>query len=265
MSAFTAYIVFLEKFDYSWVLPILGVFFLAFSAACLNQIQEIKFDSLMERTNNRPLVTKELTINQAIICVLISGFTGLAIIFFSSGILPFFLGLTSIIIYNGVYTFAKRLTAFGSFPGALIGALPPLIGWTAAGGSLTDFRAWILAFFFFMGQIPHFWLLLTKYNEQYHKAGFPTLTKLLSLTQINRMIFIWVVCTVASSFLFIQFSIIETGWMVGIQLLISFGVLIKATQLLKTTSNKKNNKQLFIWLNFYYLIMMIVLIVNSLI
>ena len=65
-------------------------------------------------------------------------------------------------------------------PGAVTGALPPLIGWVAAGGGVWDKSIIFLEFLFFTGQIPHFWLLILKYGEEYKKAGFPSLTNILS-------------------------------------------------------------------------------------
>ena len=61
-------------------------------------------------------------------------------------------------------------------PGAVTGALPPLIGWVAAGGGIWDKPIIFLEFLFFTGQIPHFWLLILKYGEEYRKAGIPSLT-----------------------------------------------------------------------------------------
>jgi len=113
---------------------------------------------------------------------------------------PGFGGL-AVLWYNGVYTPLKRLTAFAVAPGALIGALPPAIGWTAAGGSAGDLRLLALAFFFFIWQVPHFWLLLFKYGEEYAEAGFPSITRLFSTTQLGRLTFVWMLATAAASLL----------------------------------------------------------------
>ncbi len=72
------------------------------------------------------------------------------------------LGIFTLLWYNLVYTPLKRITAFAVLPGALIGAMPPLIGWTAAGGNPLDMEIMAVAFLLFVGQMPHYWLLLLK-------------------------------------------------------------------------------------------------------
>ena len=67
-------------------------------------------------------------------------------------------------------------------PGALIGALPPLIGWSAAGRNPLDMEILAVAFLLFVGQMPHYWLLLIKVGHEFHKAGLPVITSLLDTT-----------------------------------------------------------------------------------
>ena len=107
------------------------------------------------------------------------------------------------------------------FPGAVTGALPPLIGWVAAGGGVWDKPIIFLEFLFFTGQIPHFWLLILKYGEEYEKAGIPSLTEILSRSQINRLTFTWVVISVIAALFLCHFGIIQTGFIVGILLIAS--------------------------------------------
>ncbi|HQV32506.1 MAG TPA: UbiA family prenyltransferase, partial [Calditrichia bacterium] len=80
-------------------------------------------------------------------------------------------------------------------PGSLIGAIPPAIGWVAAGGHLLDLRIWTLSLFFFIWQIPHYWLLMMNLSEDYRKAGFPTITEVLGRTALARITFFWIVIT----------------------------------------------------------------------
>ena len=95
-------------------------------------------------------------------------------------------------------------------PGAVTGALPPLIGWVAAGGGVWDKPIIFLEFLFFTGQIPHFWLLILKYGEEYEKAGLPSLTNIMSRTQINRLTFTWVVTSVIAALFLCYFEIIHS-------------------------------------------------------
>lgn len=158
------------------ILISIGVFILACGSAAFNHIQEIPFDALMERTNHRPLPEKRISINMALLTASILSLSGLFIIYANSGYLPAGLGLFSLVWYNLLYTPLKRKTAWAVIPGALVGAVPPAIGWTSAGGELFDFQLIQLAGFFFIWQLPHFWFLMIVYSDQYKKAGYPVLT-----------------------------------------------------------------------------------------
>jgi protoheme IX farnesyltransferase len=111
------------------------------------------------------------------------------------------LGLLAIFWYNGLYTYLKRKTAFAVLPGALIGMIPPLLGWVSGGGHLFDPRIWGIAFFFFIWQVPHFWLLSLEVAKDYESAGLPSITKIFSVSQIKRIVFIWFLSTGASCLL----------------------------------------------------------------
>ncbi len=102
------------------------------------------------------------------------------------------LGLLALLWYNGFYTYLKRVTAFAVVPGAVIGAIPPVIGWVAAGGHWNDSGSLMLAFFMFLWQIPHFWLLALMYGDQYADAGMPTPTKVFTREQLARVTYMWI-------------------------------------------------------------------------
>ena len=83
-------------------------------------------------------------------------------------------------------------------PGSVIGALPPAMGWTAAGGRLGDPALLALCFLFFIWQVPHFWLLALLHRDGYQRAGFPTLHRHFSEPRILRLIFTWTCGTAAA-------------------------------------------------------------------
>jgi len=174
-------------------------------------------------------------------------------------------GLFTILWYNGVYTYSKRLTAFAVVPGALTGALPPLIGWLAAGGGFWDKPIIFLEFLFFTGQIPHFWLLVLKYGEEYSKAGIPALTNVFSLPQINRLTFTWVVTSVIAAVFLGYFEIITTGVIVGILLIASVFLIWKFSALLKPGAEVKPGKKYSILLDSYFLLILLLLIADRII
>jgi len=80
-------------------------------------------------------------------------------------------------------------------PGSLVGSIPPLIGWTVAGGSLDNYLVIPIIVFFFIWQVPHFWLLILIYGKEYEAAGLATLSRTRSNQEISRLVFSWIVLT----------------------------------------------------------------------
>ena len=181
----------------SVLLPASAVFLLACGASALNQLQEREIDRRMARTRKRPLPAGLLSPTHALSLssgLILSGLLLLG----QSGMLAAGLGLGAVLWYNGVYTTLKRKTAFAAVPGALVGAIPPAIGWVSAGGALFDTRLLVLCVLFFLWQIPHFWLLVLRYGKEYEGAGLPSLSGLLDDRQITRITFVWLVATVVA-------------------------------------------------------------------
>ncbi len=155
-------------------------------------------------------------------------------IYIGSGFLALQLALLALIWYNAIYTPLKKKTAFAVVPGSVIGALPPLVGWVAGGGSLADPRALIIAFFFFIWQVPHFWLLLLKYGKEYEKAGYPSLTSIYSSKQIKYTTFIWTFATAVTALMLPVFGIVNSIGFSIATLLVSGWLIFQFVRLLKT-------------------------------
>jgi protoheme IX farnesyltransferase len=192
--------------DLLWA--VIGVFFLSSGAMALNQLQERNYDAQMRRTSKRPLPSGTMTTKQALLWVIFFLGSGTALLYFFLPISTVMLGLINVIWYNLVYTPLKRVTPFAVVPGSVIGAVPALLGWCAAGGSLFDAQIWIVALFLFLWQIPHFWLILHYYNDDYEQGGFPGIERVFSHNNIKYIIFVWVLATSFSSFLFPMFGLI---------------------------------------------------------
>jgi len=181
------------------MLPLaLGVFLLACGASALNQYQERGIDAVMPRTRTRPVPSGKISPRNALRFSLVLIASGSLTLIFTGSVLSPSLGLTGVIWYNGLYTAMKKKTAFAVVPGAIVGAITPAIGWVAGYGSFSDPRLISLCFFFFMWQVPHFWLLLLNYGEEYERAGLPSLTGIFSRTQLLRIIFIWIFAAAVS-------------------------------------------------------------------
>lgn len=175
--------------------PVVGTFLLATGACALNQVQERRFDALMERTRRRPLPTGRVQPGAALVLAGALLAAGLAVLAAGAGPTTALLGAAAAAWYNGVYTYLKRVSPFAALPGALVGALPPLLGWTAAGGALLDPRALAVGAFFFVWQVPHFWLLLLRRGEEYRRAGLPSLLTRFSEDQLSRITLTWLTAT----------------------------------------------------------------------
>jgi heme o synthase len=172
---------------------------LACGSSALNQFQERDLDARMARTRKRPLPMGALTPRHALTISIILMASGLAILGATSTMRTAVFGLAAIGWYNGLYTFLKKRTAIAFLPGAVVGMIPPSIGWMAAGGSLLDPRLAVIGLLFFLWQIPHVWLLLLQYGAEYEQAGLPSLARWLNREQITRLAFIWIAAVAAAS------------------------------------------------------------------
>ena len=148
----------------------IGITLLAFGVATLNQWVERDIDPLMERTEKRPLPSKRVTPPEALVFGLVQCAVAEAYLFFLVNGLTAILGLVVIVGYVLVYTPLKTRTSASTAIGAIPGALPPLMGWTAAANEIT-LGAWALFAMQFLWQFPHFFAIAWMYREQYKKAG----------------------------------------------------------------------------------------------
>ena len=180
-----------------------GVLFLSFGASGFNQFLEAETDGLMPRTRGRPIPSGRLKPAQAIWFSMASALAGASVILLSGGVVAAALGVAAFLWYGLVYTPLKKKTAFAVVLGALAGAAPPAIGWVMGGGALRSPELLIILLFFYIWQIPHFWLVLLRYGVQYERAGLPSVTNIFSRRQLKRMIFAWEVCTAISAMLLV--------------------------------------------------------------
>jgi len=263
-SAATGYIVSSGKIDSNFVFIITGVFLLAGGASALNQFQERKTDALMERTKNRPIPSGKVSPLAGLIFSEIICLTGFFILLMTSGPLPALLGLFNLIWYNGLYTYLKKKTAFAVVPGSLTGVVPVFIGWTAAGGYLLNPTLIFISFFIFMWQIPHFWLLLIRYNDDYKKAGLGYLYRSLSKDQIKRLIFVWIITTSFTSLFFPYFGIIRSPFPVASIVLLNIILIVVFYIVLFKKSEQINYRLGFLSINIFLILNMIFLLIEKL-
>jgi protoheme IX farnesyltransferase len=151
-----------------------GTALVAAGAAVLNQVSERDTDRLMRRTRERPLPDGRVGPADATAFGLALSFAGLALLATRTNVLAATLALATLVIYLVVYTPMKRRTSLSTLVGAVPGALPPLIGWTASHGRIDAGGAALFAIVF-LWQIPHFMAIAWMYRDDYATAGFPML------------------------------------------------------------------------------------------
>ena len=155
----------------------IGTALVACGAAVLNQVLERDTDALMERTRMRPLPSARVAPDDARIFGIVLAGAGLALLYSAANLLAVLLALATILIYLLIYTPMKRRSPLATFVGAVPGALPALIGWTAAAGTPSA-GGWALFAIVFLWQIPHFMAIAWMFRDDYRRAGFPMLSVL---------------------------------------------------------------------------------------
>jgi heme o synthase len=262
-SSVTGYLIYLKSIDFSFVFMSAGVFFLASGAAVFNQYTETGFDAIMGRTMFRPLPLKRIPGKKARILAILLIITGSASLAFT-GIVPVLLGLLNVLLYNVVYTKLKRVTPLAIIPGALVGAIPPLIGYEAAGGTIPGTDIILFSLFMFLWQLPHFWLILLKYHKEYEAAGFVTLSHLASEKQIRVLVFSWVFFTTVSLLIFSLTGLIFNRQISNFLIPLNIIFILLFYFLLFRKEQKEEFRGAFILVNLFNMIIMILFIINSL-
>lgn len=242
-----------------------GLLLLACGSAVINHIQERRTDALMKRTKNRPIPSGRISVKSAGILSFVLLVTGSIILYYSGGKLALGLALLNLLWYNGFYTPLKRVSSLAILPGSLVGAIPPAVGWVAAGGYIFDKEIIIISFFFFIWQVPHFWLLLMSLDQDYKQAGFPTITKYFRRDQLSRIIFIWMVATVVAGLLIPLFKVADFSVVYYLLFLGGIWLTWDAAKLLSRTAENILFRFAFRDINLFALLVVVVISIDKLI
>jgi protoheme IX farnesyltransferase len=143
----------------------------AAGAAALNQWWEYKLDAMMDRTRFRPVPAGRMRPTEAVVIGSALSIVGVTYLAFLGNALSAILAAITIIVYIFAYTPLKLVSTFNTALGAVPGALPPMIGWAAARGTLNA-GAWMLFAILFFWQLPHFFAIAWMYRDDYTRAGF---------------------------------------------------------------------------------------------
>ena len=153
-----------------------GTALVASGAAAINQVFERDIDRRMERTRLRPVADQRMSVAEGYVTGAALAAFGIALLWLGANALAAAVAFTTLAIYVWIYTPLKRRTSLSTIVGAVPGALPPLIGWTAARGSLEGLAPWTLFLVMFLWQLPHFLAIAWMCRDDYRNAGLPMLS-----------------------------------------------------------------------------------------
>ena len=240
----------------------LGVFMLAGAASIINQIIEYRFDKIMERTRKRPIPSGRISSMNAAWIAIVMTVIGVALLWPESKA-AVLLGIINLVWYLGIYTYLKRFTALAVVPGSITGAIPLLIGWAAGNGQILNPEILYLSFFVFMWQIPHFWLLMLIYGKDYESAGYPTLFRVFSDSQVRIWTLAWIIALTLVPLSFLIFGLINSLTYSFVVAISSVSIIIIATRLLIYKPEIKNNKMMFHLINLFMVGILIIKMFDS--
>jgi protoheme IX farnesyltransferase len=250
--------------DTGIILPMLGIFILACGSAALNHYQDRDRDALMQRTMERPIPSGKISSTWVLIISFVEIILGTYLIYLGSNFLAAQLGVLALIWYNAIYTPLKRKTAVAVIPGSIIGAIPPMVGWVAGGGALADPRLLILGFFFFVWQVPHFWLLMLNYGKEYEKAGYPSITAKISKQQIKNATFVWTAATAIAALMLPVYGLVGTMFFKVIVVIAAVWLVAVFAPLLQSKKVEFNPFYYFMRINYFVLVMIVTLSIDPL-
>lgn len=253
-----------DSFNVSLLLTTAGVFALACGSGALNNFQDRHIDRLLSRTKDRPLPAGHLKPSRALIlsAALIS--MGLYLLY-SIGHhirLPI-LGGFAVFLYNGLYTPYKHKMSLALIAGAFCGMIPPLIGWTAAGGNIFSTRIWVIMMIFGFWQLPHFWLVLLHHWPDYRQSILPNILRRFTRRQLEKIVFIWII-----NFAVMLFAVPVvclrtghfTGWIIACT---AVSLMITAVLNILLPGVRHDYRRLFMCLNGTIFLVMITIISSS--
>lgn len=264
LSAMTGYFLTGSSPDMGLIYLFTGVFLLAAGTSVLNQVQECRQDAMMKRTIRRPIPAGEISRTTAFLIAL-TLILGGTVLLSLNGWLPMALGLSNIVFYNIIYTPLKTRSWLAIIPGAFVGAVPPLIGWTWAGFYVFHPNAIFIASFVFLWQIPHFWLLMIKYGKEYELAGFASISKILNERQIKSVVFGWGVITSLFLMFFPFFGFTLKPILFVTLVAINLLFITMFHRFLFQEGSPKTIRKAFILINTYAMAVFVFLVINAMI
>ena len=247
----------------SWIVfiyLILGTFISSSGACILNQYFEVEFDKKMERTKSRPLPTKAIGLNIALILGLAFSIIG-PLVLFKINFLTALISFLTIVIYVAIYTPLKRYSSLNTIVGAIPGALPPLGGWVAATNQI-NIEGLFLFGILFCWQIPHFLSLAIIYKEDYKLGGFKMLPGIAKSTNVvNFQIIFFTMALIYSSISIYFLNLTSFVYVIGATLLGLIFLVYSSIIIFDFSS--KSVKNIFIFSIIYLPSLLLLILIDS--
>jgi len=262
LSALFAYIMAKGDVGLDMLWATFSVLLVAMGVSTLNQVQEYKEDAKMERTKNRPIAAGRMTPLTGTIIAAVLITLSMILIYNLLGLLGVNIFAFAFIWYNAMYTPLKKKSALAVVPGAILGVIPPAIGWLTAGSSLMELDFIALALYFFIWQVPHFWLLVMLFHGDYNDGGYPTAMRLFGQASLQRLTFVWLIFTIqAGIFLVSIFEPLTISLILSI--LVGIFAFIASLELLKEGFELTNARSVFWKINAAFLAIIIILSIDE--
>lgn len=242
---------------------ITAVLLLALGVSALNQYQEWEIDIKMVRTKKRPIPSGRISATAALAISFFMIVTAMFLIYQTLHYTGLALFAFVVLWYNGVYTNLKRYSAFAVVPGGLLGVIPPAIGWLSAGRSLGEPEFLAVALLFFFWQVPHFWLLMAKYEKDYRAAGFPTAIEKFGSEGFHRVLFAWWMLTVLCGLFNIVIFDVQNYVVLSLLIILNLAVIFFGIKILFEQLTPNIAQNLFHKINFFLLGTVILLSIDS--
>ncbi len=238
----------------------LGIAFIAGSSAAINQILDFKYDSVMERTVKRPIVTGKISVTSATVFASFLFITGSALILYFNNFLTWALTFGTWIFYAFFYTKVLKFSGSQNIViGGLAGAMPPLLGWTAVVGSI-DPLPLLLVLLIFIWTPPHFWALAINKKDEYARAGIPMMPVVKGIEYTKIQIVLYSILLMVVSLLLFATGYFGYLYLIGATIL--GGIFIQKSWKLKKSTGANNSMSLFLYSIFYLTLIFILMIVD---
>ena len=238
----------------------LGIAFIAGSSAAINQILDFKYDSVMERTVKRPIVTGKISVTSATVFSSFLFIAGSALILYFNNFLTWALTFGTWIFYAFFYTKVLKFSGSQNIViGGLAGAMPPLLGWTAVVGSI-DPLPLLLVLLIFIWTPPHFWALAINKKDEYAKAGIPMMPVVKGIEYTKIQIVLYSILLMVVSLLLFATGYFGYLYLIGAAIL--GGIFIQKSWKLKQSTGADNSMSLFLYSIVYLTLIFLLMIVD---